>query len=389
MKQDDRPLIFLVAGESSGDRIGARLMAALKAHGGAGFRFAGVGGPLMAAEGLVSRFPIAELAVMGVFEVLPHVPHLLRRIRQVARAARKARPAVVVTIDSPDFNFRVARRLAGTGIPLVHVVAPTVWAYRPGRAKAIAQFLHHLLVLFPFEPPFFEAVGLPCTFIGHPLVEEAPAPPGAGRQLRERLGIAQEVPLIVFLPGSRRSETSRLLPVFAKVAKRLARDLPGVQGILPAVPHLAAEIGAAVAGWAMPIQVLDGEADKRAAFQAGTATLAASGSVTLELALARLPMVVCYRLNPLTAVLARRVIRVPYVTLVNLILGRAVVPEFLLEQCRARAITPALLALLRDPAARAAQLAAFDAVAALLRPAGEAPSTRAANAILKVIAVPA
>lgn len=381
---EEGPLVFVVAGEASGDLIGAHLLAALRRKTGGRLRVAGVGGPRMMAEGLASMFPIEELAVMGVAEILPHVPHLLRRIREVAAAARRLQPAVVVTIDSPAFTFRVQRRLAKLGVPRVHIVAPQVWAYRPRRAATLHRFVDHLLLLLPFEPPFFERYGLACTFVGHPMLEEGIGS-ADGPAFRARHGIAPDAPLLVVLPGSRSSETSRMLPVYLETVAQVVRAVPGLKAVLPAVPHLAAAIREAVKAKGIAIIVVEGREEKLGAFAAGTAALAASGSVTLELALAGLPMVVGYRMNPLTAAIARRLVRVPFITLANLVLGRAVAPEFLLGECRPERLAPAITKLLVDETARRAQIEAFREVASRLRPDGELPSERAAALVLSFV----
>ncbi len=380
----DTRLVFMVAGEASGDLIGARLMAALKRRTGGAVRFAGVGGELMMAEGIESLFPISELSVMGLLEVAPHVPRLLRRIRETAAAARRLRPNAVVTIDSPEFNFRVAQRLVGAGMPLIHYVAPTVWAYRPKRAEAIAKFLDHLLLLFPFEPPFFEAVDLPHTFVGHPLVEEA-IEAADGQAFRARHNILPDTAVVAVLPGSRHSELIRHLPVFERTLAALGARRAGLHLLMPVVSPLVTELKSAVANWGLPLTVVEGKAEKYAAFAASDVALAASGTVTLELAFAGVPMVVAYRANWLTAALARRLLRVPHVAMVNIVLGRGVVPEFLQENCRADRLMPALEHLLADRRARRAQIDAYQESAARLGSGGQPPSERAADTVLALM----
>ena len=378
------PLIFLLAGEPSGDALGGRLMAALGRMCDGKVRFAGVGGPLMEAEGLQSLFPMAELSIMGLAEVLPHIPRLVRRIRQTVAEVNSLRPAAVVTIDSPGFSFRVAKRLGGAGIPLIHYVAPTVWAWRPRRAREIAAFLDHLLALLPFEPPYFEAVGLPCTFVGHSVVESG-AGRGNGAGFRARHGIPGETPLICVLPGSRRGETARLMPLFARTLGILAKTRPDLTAVVPTVETVAAGVAGAASGWPVPAVVVRGEEEKFDAFAASAVALAASGTVALELAMAGLPAVIAYRVNPLTAWLARRMIRVKFVNLVNLILDRAAVPELLQEDCRPERLAAALGGLFDDGAARAAQIAAANHAMAQLGQGGPSPSERAARAVLDAI----
>lgn len=386
------PLIFLVAGEPSGDMLGARLMAALKAmsqtSGGEGPRFAGVGGERMIAEGLESLFPMRELSVMGYLEVVPKIPRILKRVADTVAAARALAPAAVVTIDSPDFCLRVQKRLAGGGWRRIHYVAPQVWAHRPGRAATIAGYLDHLLALLPFEPPYFETVGLPCTFVGHAVVEDGAAS-GDGARFRAAHGIAADAPLLCVLPGSRSGEVRRHLPVIRDSLTALAARLPGLRAVLPTIGPVAAEVGAAVADWPVAPLVLSDRAAKYDAFAAADAGLAVSGTVTLELAVAGVPMVVIYRANPLTMWAARRLVRVEHICLVNLVLERGVVPELLQEACRPDDICAALDALLHDRATRDAQIGALREAAALVAPDGPSPSDRAAAVILREIAATA
>jgi lipid-A-disaccharide synthase len=378
------PLVFLSAGEPSGDALGARLMAALKKKTQGKIRFAGVGGDKMAAEGLVSLFPMREIAVMGLFEVVPRLPNILARIGETAERAERLNPDAVVTIDSPDFNFRVARRLKGLDFPLIHYVAPTVWAWRPDRARKIARFLDHLMVLLPFEPPHFAREGLACTFVGHPVLESG-AESGDGRAFRARHGIAPDATLLCVLPGSRRSETDELLAPLGDAVDRIAQAVPGLRVVVPTLAPVVDEVRAAVTRWPGAV-VVEREEEKFDAFAASDAALAASGTVSLELALAGTPHAVAYRVNPATAWIARRLIRVPFVNLVNLVLERAAVPELLQEDCTAEKLAEAGLRLLRDASARAAQRDAFvEAMRRLGRGEG-IPSERAADVVLASIA---
>ena len=384
--RDEAPLIFLIAGEPSGDVLGARLMAALKRQSGGKVRFAGVGGVHMGEEGLDSLFPIGELSVMGLAEVLPHVPRLLRRIRETAARIRALSPSVLVTIDSPDFTFRVAKRTRGGGAPMpaIHYVAPQVWAWRPGKAKATAHLFDRLIALLPFEPPYFEAVGLPCTFVGHPVLESG-AGTGDGAAFRRRHGIAEGTPLICVLPGSRRTETRLLLPVFGETLARLTQSCPHLRAVVPTVETVADAVTVAAGEWPVPALVLTGEAEKFDAFAAADVGLAASGSVTLELAMAGVPMVVAYKMNPVTGWLARRLIRTRYVNLMNLVLDRDAVPELLQGDCTPDKLAKALFRLLTDEAAQRAQRAAFTEALEKLGRDGPPPSERAAEVVLEVM----
>ena len=385
------PRLFLVAGEPSGDRLGAALIEGLRALG-VTPELAGVGGPAMAAAGLASRFPMEELSVMGIAEVLPRLPNLLRRIRETAEAVAAMRPDALVTIDSPDFSLRVARaaRKRLPELRTIHYVAPSVWAWRPGRAAKMAEVVDHVLALLPFEPPYMEAAGMTCDFVGHPVAAEPQASPAEVAALRAELAIAPGQPVLALLPGSRRGEVTRLAPIFAEVARRLRALRPDLAAIVPAAPAVVGlldeRMPADEAGWP---HVLDPrgfdapawEARKRAAFAAADVALAASGTVSLELAAAGTPMVIAYDANPLTVWMVRRLVRVDTATLVNLVTETRAVPEFL-GGCTARAIVPAVEALFADPAIAAAQRAAGAWAMALLGRGGEPPGVRAARSVL-------
>jgi len=376
------PKIMLVAGEASGDQLGGRLMAAIRARLPEA-RFIGVGGPRMTGEGLNSLFPMDEMSVMGLAEVLPHIPHLLKRIRQTAEYALEQQPDVVITIDAPDFSFRVGKKLKGKGIPLVHYVAPSVWAWRPGRAKKIAGFLDHLLALLPFEPPYFERVGLPTTFIGHSAVEERHG--GDAARFRDQHSIAPDCKILTVLPGSRNSEVTRLLPVFREVCERLAGDFPDTRIVVPTVSKVAQVVSDAVSDWPLQPIVVTGDQDRRDAFAASHAALAASGTVSLELAITGVPHVIGYKLSPITAWIARRLLRIDTVTIVNLVLGRKLVPEFLQQDCRPDRIIPVLKSLMADGAGRTTQLDGFDAATTMLGFGDRPPSEKAADVIIEII----
>ena len=305
----------------------------------------------------------------------------MRRIRETAEAAVASKPDVLVVIDSPDFTHRVARRVraAAPSIPIVDLVSPTVWAWRPGRAAAMRAYVDHLLALLPFEPAAHRRLGgPPCTYMGHPLIERLDVlRPGVGE------ASSREWPALLVLPGSRRSEIRRLLPVFGETLRRVAEEVPGVEAVLPAVDDLAQEIRAAVASWPVQPRVVTGEGEKHAAFRRARAALAASGTVTLELALAAVPMVVAYRVSPIEWQ-GRFVIKVPSVVLPNLVLGANAVPEFLQDACNPESLARALVPLLGETAARAEQLAAFRQVDAAMRiEPGATPSRKAADVVLR------
>ncbi len=383
-KEDSAPLIFIIAGEPSGDVLGGRLMAALKIYAGGSVRFCGIGGETMSTQGMHSLFPMEELTLMGVIEIVPHLPRLLRRVLQTTSVILTLRPDVVVTIDAPGFCFRVACRLKRCvemkNIPVLHYVAPSVWAWAPGRARKVARFLDHLLTLLPFEPPYFEIEGLTSTCVGHPVTESG-ADRGDGPAFRARHGIALDALVLCVLPGSRATEVARLLPVFLDTVKRLAARFGKLHVVVPAVPALAGRIESATDDQLPPVTILCNEKEKFHAFAASDAALAASGTVSLELAMAGVPMVVAYRMNLLTTWLAKRLILVKYVSLVNLLLDRSAIPEFLSGNCRPEFLAQALETLLTDAVACEEQRASFAEALAMIGQGGEPPSFKAAHLV--------
>ncbi len=364
--------------------LGARLMRALKSKTQGQVRFAGIGGSRMQAEGMDLLFPQSELAHFGIFELLRHIPHLVKRIRQTEAEIRRLRPAALVTIDAPDFSFRVAKKLKGEGIPLIHYVAPTVWAWRPKRAKKIARFLDHLLVLLPFEPPYFTREGLGCTFVGHSIVEGG-AGQGNAERFRAAHNLAPEVPLLVVLPGSRMSELSRLMPVFGETLTRLKQQYPDLRVVIPAAPGMAEIIRQRSSDWPVTPIITEGDADKYDAFAAARASLACSGTVAIELAMAKLPAVIAYKISALTYLLSRRLIRIKYVNLVNLMHDRMLVPELLQQDCTPEKLAAALHVLLTDETTRQTQITGLADVAAWLGQGQFVPSERAAETVLGLI----
>lgn len=382
-----RPVqIFLVAGEPSGDRLGAHLMVALRRQLG-DVAFAGIGGEHMTGEGLQSLFPMRELTLMGFAEVVPHLPRLLRRLRETAAKIRGDRPDLVVTIDSPGFNGRLLDRLRGSGIATAHYGAPAVWAWRPGRLRHWIGRVDRLLAILPFEPAVFRAAGIDCHYVGHPALERGAAHPEDGG-FRQRFQIPAEAPLIGLLPGSRRSELRHLMPVLGEAAARLLQTEPRARFVIPTLPGLIAELCAATASWPQaPLLVAD-ERDRSDAYAACDVALAASGTVTLELAAAGTPMVIVYRGGFISAAIIRRMARVRFAGLPNLLLDRPLVPELLQEACEPDAVVKQALSLLRDPQARAAQLAGFREVMARLAIEGR-PSERAAALLADLLARPA
>lgn len=377
---------MLVCGEPSGDALGAQLMAGLKQLAGDRVRFTGVGGLAMAREGLQSLYPLDTTAVMGLREVVPAIPAILRRVKQAVEFAVKTKPDAVVVIDSPDFTHRVARGIKrrDPSIRTVDYVAPQVWASRAYRAKAMASYFDLVLALFPFEVPFFEKFGLKAAFVGHPVIERAAHVTG-GEALRARLGIAADAPLLVLLPGSRTSEIRFILPVFYGAVSILAGLVPGLVTVLPTVPHVAAKVRDATADWPTPLHILEGEADKYAAFDAADVALAASGTVTAELALAHTPMVVGYKVGGLTYFLSKFLMTVKHITLINILLGREAVPEFLQAGATPENLALAVGRLFSDENARKTQVEAMKEFGRLLGEGDEPPSRRAARVLLEFV----
>ena len=365
--------VFVIAGEASGDKLGAALMAGLKALR-PDVSFDGVGGPLMQAEGLESRFPMEELSVMGVAEILPKYRALKARIRQMADAVLETKPDVLITIDSPDFCLRVARLVkAASTIRTVHYVAPTVWAWRPKRAEKMAKHIDHVLALFPFEPPLMQAAGMDCDFVGHPVVAEPVASDAAAAALGGGT-------VVLVLPGSRKGEVSRLADRFGEAVVKIAAAVPNAQFVIPTTRGVHELVQERVAAWDVPVMVLPpGSSDKAAWFKRADVALAASGTVSLELAASGTPMVIAYDMAWLSRIIISRMLMVDTVTLVNLVSDTRVVPEFIGAACQPGPIADAVLDVLAHPDA---QRAAMAVTMERLGQGGEAPGLRAARAVL-------
>ncbi|CEJ84645.1 Lipid-A-disaccharide synthase [Hyphomicrobium sp. GJ21] len=380
--------LFLVAGEHSGDALGGKLIAALKQRYDGALTLGGVGGEDMAHEGFASLFPIEDVAVMGPMSILPRLPRIMRRVYQTVDAALAFKPDAVVIIDSPEFTHPIAKRIRkrAPDIPIIDYVSPSVWAWRPGRAKRMRRYVDHVLALLPFEPDAHARLGGPaCTYVGHPLIEKLDAIEGAdGAALSRRLGLAPEKPVLLVLPGSRTSEVTRLVDVFGDAVARVSAKQP-IEVVIPAVRHVRDLIVAKTANWAVRPHIVDAaSADKYAAMRLARAALAASGTVTLELALAQTPSVVAYRVDKLIANL-RFLLKVPSVVLANLVLGKNVYPEYLQEACTAEALSAAILPLLGDTPERRAQLEVLAATPGKLRLASSSPSIAAADTVLAVV----
>jgi len=377
--------VFILAGEASGDRLGAALMAGLKSE--TSVDFQGVGGPLMQAEGVSSLFPMDELSVMGIIEVLPKYRHLKRRIAETAEAVIAMQPDVLLTIDSPDFSLRVAKIVkARSTIRTVHYVAPTVWAWRAGRAAKMARVIDHVLALFPFEPPYMQVAGMACDFVGHPVVAEPQASDVDVAAFRARHGIG-DAPLLLVLPGSRRGEVGRLGPIFGQALAPVLAAHPGLRCVVPTTAHVAPLLREVAVQWPVQPIILDPSrmniaaynSEKAAAFRAADGALAASGTVSLELAAAETPMVIAYDVNWISRQIIAYMLRIDTLTLVNLISETRDIPECNGKHCNPREISAALLSMMTEPGK---QLDAMHLTMERLGKGGDAPGLRAARAVL-------
>lgn len=380
--------LAVIAGEASGDALALRFLTVLRQRlGDRPLEIVGVGGESLIAQGLRPLFPQSDIAVMGFGPVLARLPLLLRRMSDAAKGVVAFAPDLLLTIDSPDFSLRVAKKVrrASSAIPIAHWVCPSVWAWRSGRARKMAPHVDRILALLPFEPAALERLGGPKTiYVGHPLIERlAELRPSAEEQVRRN---APSTPDILVLPGSRRSEISHLMPAFGETVALIANEVPGARFVLPAVPHLRGMIEEAVSTWSVKPRLVDGEDAKLAAFRTARVALAASGTVTLELALAQVPLVAAYRGAAWEAMLARRLIKLPTVILPNLVAGTRIVPEFIQDEASPEALSAAVLAVLSEGPAREAQLAGFADVERIMKSAGASPAENAVNAALGLLA---
>jgi lipid-A-disaccharide synthase len=374
--------IFLIATEESGDRLGANLMKVLRQRLGDAVRFEGVGGQAMAREGLASLFPIEELSIMGLAAVVQQLPKILGLIRMTSTAVTAASPDILVIIDSPDFTHRVARRVRARdpSIPIVDYVSPSVWAWRPGRARAMRAYVDHVLALLPFEPEQYRRLrGPSCSYVGHPLIEQI-------GNLRPRLAEQERrdeaPPVLLVLPGSRRSEIRHHMAVFGETLDRLHAEGVAFELVLPTMPHLTEAVTEGVRSWKVAPKIVIGEQERRAAFRIARAALAKSGTVTLELAISGVPMVTAYRVGAVEAWIMRRAIKVSSVILANLVIGENVVPEYLQQDCTPENLSRAVREVLGDTPMRLRQLEAFGKIDAIMLTGNQPPSVRAADIVL-------
>lgn len=380
-----KPLIFIVAGEESGDRLGAPLIRALRQRLAGEVRFAGVGGHAMADEGLHSLFPIDDLAIIGFTAIARKLRFILRRIAETAQAVVNEPPDVLVIIDSPDFTHRVARRVrkALPALPIIDYVSPSVWAWRPGRARAMTRYVDRVLALLPFEPKVHAELGGPrCDYVGHPLVERAAS---LRPNVQEAARRAAEPPVVLVLPGSRANELKRLGRDFEKTLEIVRAQYGPIEVVLPTTTRWHERVTQMTADWAVKPRIVVDAGEKDAAFRMARAALAKSGTVTLELAVAGVPMVTAYKMPAIEMWLARRVVRTPSVILANLVIGENVVPEFLQEDCTPQVLAAALLPLLRETPERRRQVEAFSRLDAVMEIGRVIPSLRAADLVLATL----
>lgn len=380
------PVVMLVAAEASGDVLGADLMAALRARFGDA-RFVGLGGPRMAAGGIVSPFDISELSIFGIFDALAAYPRVRRRIGEIAARAERERPDVVVLIDSWGFTSRLAKALRPRlpGVPLIKYVGPQVWASRPGRAKTLARLFDHLLAIVPFDAPFYEGLGIPVTFVGNPsMVREVEHADPA--RVRAMVGAGPGDPILLVLPGSRQGEIDRMMPPFEEAVRILKVAHPNLHVVIPAASPVAEQVKARVAAWPFRAYVLEGDGLKHDAMKAAAVALACSGTVTTEVAMAGCPLVVAYRLGPASYQVAKRLILTRFVNLLNIAADRFVVPEFLQGAANGPALAAAVETRLTDPALRAEQIAAQDKALRQMGRGGPDPSSKAADVIAGLLA---
>ncbi len=379
------PHTYLIAGEASGDLLGAKLMMSLKRLR-PELEFSGLGGTKMRAQGLDSLFDNRELSLMGFAEVLPHIRKLKARMAQVAADIIAKQPDVVVTIDSPGFNFRLVKMLRASGeannIKFMHYVAPTVWAYKPKRAEKIAKIFDKLLVLLPFEPPYFEKHGLSTKFVGHPVLEDDYTRADE-HAFREKHGILPNDPILLLLPGSRPTEIRRHMEIYLDTLDQLTTRFGNLTEVIVVPPNMREEIESYLTDWPGHPIVVSEQEEKHDAFAASTVALVKSGTITLELACARVPMVVTYRVSAITAWLLRRMIKIKYASLVNLLLDREAIPELIQENCNPDKLATKLAGFLINKDKGIQQVeAAQEALAMLIPDNGDKPSDLAAKELL-------
>lgn len=373
--------IFILAGEQSGDLIGGRLMQEILKVENEPVEFIGIGGQAMKGYGLKSLFPMKELSLMGIFEVITHLPNILKRLNQVKQFIIESRPDAIITIDSPDFSFRIAKKIRGSGIPHIHYIAPTVWAWRPGRAKKISKIIDHLLCVLPFEPPYFTKYNLPCTFVGH-MVTELGIANIPREAFRQKHNISKDTTLICVLPGSRHGEVTRLLPIFVETLKKLITLHPNLKIVIPLADSITDIVQEDTRELSDIVIFTRDQQEKYEAMRACNVALAASGTVNLELAMAGVPFVIGYKINPITAWIAPLLVKIKYMTMTNILLNKPIIPEFFQNDCTSDNLFKALNNLLSDQPTRESMIYDMQKAVAMLKPSNATPSQLAAKVVL-------
>jgi lipid-A-disaccharide synthase len=380
--------IFLVAVEESGDQLGAALMRALRQRLANGVQFSGVGGRRMAIEGLASLHSTDDFSIMGVTAIPRRLPAILRHLRETLRAVRAQRPHALVVIDSPGYSLWVAHyvRRADPSIKIIDYVSPSVWAWRPSRARSMRRYVDHVLALLPFEPEVHRRLGgPPCSYVGHPIIEQVAQFRPNAEEVRRRLAAP---PIIVVLPGSRSGEVQRLAAIFGETLGRVRDRVGPIDVVVPVAPHLLDRVTAATVSWPVQPRIVTEQADKQAAFRIARAALAKSGTVTLELALAGVPMIAAYKVSAIDAWVMRRVLTIPSVVLTNLVIGENVVPELLQEECTPERLAAALVPIIEDTPERRRQVEAFARLDGIMQIGANAPALRAADIVLAELQKP-
>ena len=379
-------LVYIIAGEPSGDLLASRLMRALRdrdPH----IRFTGMGGETMSALGFESLFDISDISVMGILEVLPRLRLIMKRLKQVTADIIEKQPDVLVTVDSWGFVHQVLGRLKKKGItvPKVHYVAPQVWAWKKNRAKTVPKLVDRLMTLLPYEPPYFEKYGLQCDFVGHPVIENTANLKNDTIAFKEKYNIPEQCTLISILPGSRHSEVSRLIPIYKEVLDKLKKTYPDLFIVIPSVAAIADEIKAAFADFDIPLRIILGQYERYAAFQASVFAIAASGTVSLELVACGAPHIITYKFGYITNTLLERFAGTRYANLINILANRHVIPEFVLRHCCEELITPAVLDFMQHPERGKAQVEEAQKYLLKLDPTNTKPSEKAAAVVLSMM----
>lgn len=378
--------IYLIAGEPSGDLLGSRFMRAMREKTNDEVEFFGLGGDTMEAAGLKSLFDISDLAIMGLVEVIPSIPKVLRLIQQTVDDIVRVQPDVVISIDSWSFSSRVhkALRKRKTGIPQVHYVAPQVWAWKKKRAKTMYKYIDRLLTLFPYEPKYFTPHKLETDFVGHPVIESEVIV-ASGADFRNKYHIPADKKVISILPGSRKTEVSRLLPVFLQAAKELKEIDDNLFFVIPTVKTVSAMVKAEAEKFGLPVLVVETQKDRYGAFRTSEAAIAASGTVALELAICDIPHIIAYKVSAFSAFLVRKFLHIQFVNLSNILLGREIIPELLQERCVAGNIRSYMTSILRKEDLYQKQMEGFIKVREILGQGVQTPSQNACDVILNLI----